>query len=74
MGADDSLLATVVSRTGGNPLYIQEIVKDLVETGQLERRRETWVATSPPEQWDVPREVREVIERRLRRLPPSAQR
>ena len=32
-----ALLAALVSRTGGNPLYIQEVVKDLVETGQLQR-------------------------------------
>jgi DNA-binding CsgD family transcriptional regulator len=72
--ADDSLLTAVVSRTGGNPFYIQEFVEDLVETGQLQRRRNAWVAASPPAQWDVPREVREVIERRLTRLPPLAQR
>ena len=60
--ADDSVLAALVSRTGGNPFYIQEFVEDLVETGQLQRRRNAWVSASPPAQWDVPREVREVID------------
>ena len=72
-GVDDALLAALVSRTGGNPLYIQEVVKDLVETGQLQQRRDSWVAASPLEQWAVPQEVRDVIERRLRRLPQAAQ-
>jgi DNA-binding CsgD family transcriptional regulator/tetratricopeptide (TPR) repeat protein len=71
---DNVLTATLVRQTGGNPFFIQEMVKDLVDTGQIVRERDAWVSASRPTNWDVPRQVREVIERRLRRLPPSAQR
>ena len=71
----DGVLAKVLlDHTGGNPFFIQEIVRDLVDTGRLERRQEHWVAASPAATWDVPREVRDVVDRRLQRLPVSAQR
>jgi hypothetical protein len=71
----DGVLAEVLfDQTGGNPFFIQEIARDLVDTGRLERRQEHWVAASPAATWDVPREVRDVVDRRLQRLPLSAQR
>ena len=71
---DAMLAAALVNQTSGNPFYIQAIVKDFVDAGHLVQRMDRWVAVSAPETWDVPREVREVIERRLARLPKPAQR
>ena len=66
---DDDLAETLLSQTGGNPFFILEVVRDLVETGLIDRRHDRWVAVSATASWDVPREVRDVIDRRLRRLP-----
>ena len=50
--------------TGGNPLFVVETLKHLVETGALEKG---WPARLPP-----PGKVRPLIQRRLERLSPSA--
>ena len=43
----DGVLANVqFDHTGGNPFFIQEIARDLVDTGRLGRRQEHWVAAS----------------------------
>ena len=71
---DDALAETLLRHTSGNPFFIQEMVTDLVETGRIVRRQDQWVAVSRAAAWNIPRGVREVIDRRLRRLPESAQR
>jgi hypothetical protein len=57
---DDDTLAALAERTGGNPFYLRESARLLASEGAL-------VAVS-----DVPEGVRDVLRRRLARLPPSA--
>jgi DNA-binding SARP family transcriptional activator len=60
------------SETGGNPFFVQEIVRSLVESDRL--LVTDGVASSPEDlvQRAVPEGVREVIGRRLTRLSPAA--
>jgi predicted ATPase len=71
---DDALAQGLQSQTSGNPFFIRELVTDLIETRRVVCRQGRWIAVSPVSTWDVPREVRDVIDRRLRRLPAPAQR
>ena len=61
------LVATLHQRTEGNPLFVQEYVRLLEAEGRISpdagRRR-----------WPIPEGVREVIGRRLDRLPPPCRR
>ena len=57
---DAATLAALAERTGGNPFYVWESVRLLASEGAL-------VATS-----EVPEGVRDVLRRRLARLPPAA--
>ena len=57
---DQATLAALAERTGGNPFYLRESVRLLASEGVL-------VALS-----DVPQGVRDVLRRRLARLPPAA--
>jgi hypothetical protein len=57
---DDETLAALSERTGGNPFYLRESARLLASEGAL-------VAVS-----DVPEGVRDVLRRRLARLPPPA--
>jgi predicted ATPase len=57
---DPATLAALAERTGGNPFYVWESVRLLASEGAL-------VATS-----EVPEGVRDVLRRRLARLPPAA--
>ncbi|MEU4553740.1 BTAD domain-containing putative transcriptional regulator [Micromonospora violae] len=57
---DPETVAALTERTGGNPFYVRESARLLAAEGTL-------VATS-----EVPEGVRDVLRRRLSRLPPSA--
>ncbi|HSF01853.1 MAG TPA: AAA family ATPase, partial [Solirubrobacterales bacterium] len=64
-------LTTVVYReTEGNPFFVEEVVKSLVEQGQIYRDGERW--TSPEiQQLSIPQSIKEAIGRRLSRLSPA---
>jgi hypothetical protein len=57
---DAATVTALAERTGGNPFYVRESVRLLASEGAL-------VATS-----EVPEGVRDVLRRRLARLPPAA--
>jgi DNA-binding SARP family transcriptional activator len=57
---DERIIEALVARTGGNPFYLKESARLLASEGAL-------VAVS-----DVPAGVRDVLRRRLSRLPPPA--
>ena len=45
---DDALGAELVERAEGNPLYLEELLRSLVEAGGLETRHRTWTTTLKP--------------------------
>ena len=47
-GLDDAARAELVVRAEGNPLYLEELLRSLIEEGGLERRRRTWALTVTP--------------------------
>jgi len=53
----------------GNPLYIQEILKMLLEEKLLERRDGRWRAEIKLEEYRVPRTIQALLAARLERLP-----
>lgn len=54
--------------TEGNPFFISEILRHLVDTGALRREGDQWVGTPDAVIENLPEGVREVIGRRLSRL------
>lgn len=52
--------------SGGNPLFLLEMVRHLVERGQLSS------GNALPDRFPVPEKVQRIIERRLARLSPGA--
>jgi DNA-binding SARP family transcriptional activator len=67
--AGSELVARVLTETEGNPFFIEEVLRDLVEDGALIRRDGRWRADGP---LSVPESVREVIGRRVERLSDTA--
>jgi hypothetical protein len=59
----------VHGETAGNPFYVREVLRHLAEQGDIVRRDGRWVAGQPLAELDVPDSVRDVVERRLTRLP-----
>jgi predicted ATPase len=72
---DDQAFAVALRDAAeGNPFFIEEILRHLVETGALIRRDGRWDVAV--ESWDdlgVPEGVRDVIGRRLSRLSPTGE-
>ena len=67
-------LAHVIQReTEGNPFFIEEVVRHLVESGSIVRREGRWVSDATSvDDIGIPEGVREVIGRRLSRLSDNA--
>jgi DNA-binding SARP family transcriptional activator/tetratricopeptide (TPR) repeat protein len=67
---DGWALARIVhGETAGNPFYVREMLLLLAEKGDIIRRDGRWVPGLPLAKLDVPDSVRDVVERRLTRLP-----
>jgi class 3 adenylate cyclase/tetratricopeptide (TPR) repeat protein len=61
-------------RTAGNPFFIEEIVRALVEAGNLEGERGAYRLARPVEDTGVPASVQTVLAARIDRLEPVAKR
>jgi class 3 adenylate cyclase len=68
--ADDFAMA-LYRETEGNPFFIEEVVKSLIEQGQIYREGERWQRKETHE-LAIPQSVKEAIGRRLTRLSDPA--
>ena len=59
---------TISRETAGNPFFILEILRDLLDEGLAYREGERWVGRVEASEIRIPESVREVIGRRLSRL------
>jgi class 3 adenylate cyclase/tetratricopeptide (TPR) repeat protein len=62
----------VTRKAGGNPFFIEEVVKALVETGAVRQSNGTYTLERPPEQVRVPATIQEIILSRIDRLERPA--
>jgi len=70
--ADEALTGAIYRETEGNPFFIEEVCKALVEEGQLALTDGLWRATHTDE-IVIPQSVRVTIQARLGKLPEAAQ-
>ncbi len=74
-GADPSLDGIdepIHERTRGNPFFIEEIVRELAESGYLEGERGVYRLARPIEEAGVPVTVQAILASRIDRLDPDA--
>ena len=62
----------IAQRAGGNPLFVSEALRDLVERGALRRANGDWELAVEPGELEVPALVQGVLQARLDRLDPTA--
>ena len=65
---DVAVARVIHAQTQGNPFFVREILRHLVETEAVRRQDGRWVALVPAEELGIPEGVREVVGRRLTRL------
>ncbi|HET7589109.1 MAG TPA: adenylate/guanylate cyclase domain-containing protein [Solirubrobacterales bacterium] len=70
----DGLDEPIHERTGGNPFFIEEIVRELAESGYLEGERGAYRLVEPIEGAGVPVTVQAVLAARIDRLGADAKR
>jgi class 3 adenylate cyclase/tetratricopeptide (TPR) repeat protein len=64
----------LIDRTEGNPLFLEECVRSLVETHVLVGRRGSYRATTALADLEIPATVQTVLAARIDRLPPREKR
>ncbi|HET7053362.1 MAG TPA: adenylate/guanylate cyclase domain-containing protein [Solirubrobacterales bacterium] len=70
----DGLAELIHERTAGNPFFIEEIVRELAESGNLKGERGAYRLAKPVEDTGVPASVQTVLAARIDRLRPEAKR
>ena len=61
----------LVERGGGNPLFLEEMVRALAETGRLAGQAGEYRLTGASDAIEMPATIREVLAARIDRLPPD---
>jgi class 3 adenylate cyclase/tetratricopeptide (TPR) repeat protein len=72
--ADPGLVQAIRDETGGNPFFIREVLALLIEEQKLQRAGGQWRLAVEPGALNIPESAREVIGRRLSRLPDDTNR
>jgi len=67
----ESLKGTLIGRTGGNPLFLEESVRMLVETRVLLGERGAYRLAKAVEAIQIPATVQTILVARIDRLPPE---
>ena len=68
----DGLDEPIHERTQGNPFFIEEIVRELAESGHLEGERGAYRLQAPIEDAGIPVTVQAILAARIDRLDPSS--
>ncbi len=64
----------ILERAGGNPLFIEEIVRGLIEVGALQRDGPRWRIMKKEAAADIPVNIHAMLLARMDRLPPEVRR
>jgi class 3 adenylate cyclase/tetratricopeptide (TPR) repeat protein/ribosomal protein L40E len=65
---DSNLEQRIVARTGGNPFFAEEIVRELLERGDIVKTDDRYVCSRPVDQLQIPDTIQGVLSARMDRL------
>jgi len=68
-----ALAMAVQAETGGNPFFVGEVLRHLVESGAIVQTDGRWSAGATTEERLLPEGIREVVGRRISALPEATQ-
>lgn len=74
VGSDESLrgLSSLIwEKTGGNPLFVEEVVQTMLDEGALAGDQDSYRLTRPVGQIEIPATVQAVLAARIDRLPAA---
>src|SRR5215813_2050074 len=70
----ESLRRTLIGRTEGNPFFLEESVRTLVETQVLIGERGAYQIAKAPQAWQIPATAQAILAARIDRLPAEEKR
>ena len=62
----------IVEKADGNPFFIEELIRSLIETKQIVRENSHWIAVSEDAKISMPNTLRGVLSARIDRLPETS--
>jgi class 3 adenylate cyclase/tetratricopeptide (TPR) repeat protein len=65
---DPTLEKKIVEKTGGNPFFVEEIVRDLLDRGDLVKSGDQYMGNRPIDQLEIPNTIQGVLAARMDRL------
>jgi predicted ATPase len=66
--------ASILARAEGNPFFVEEVVRMLIERGVIVRRVDRWVATAEVASVEIPETLHGLLLARIDQLPDEAKR
>lgn len=70
----DEARQTILAKAEGNPFFVEEVIRMLIDHGGLERHGDRWVATRDLKDIQIPDTLQGVIMARIDRLPEEVKR
>lgn len=70
LSIDDKAIQKIYDQTGGNPLYVEEVAKEILDSGQISENRTDFYI---PREISLPESVQEVVKQRVSRLSSETQ-
>ncbi len=70
----DATLQSILSKSEGNPFFLEELLRSLIDAGLVQLDGDRAVATQAIAQLEIPDTLQSVIAARIDRLPPEAKR
>jgi len=71
---DPELEKVIVAKTGGNPFFVEEMVRELMERKDLIREGDRYISRQPIDRLDIPGTVQGVLAARMDRLSEDLKR
>jgi class 3 adenylate cyclase/tetratricopeptide (TPR) repeat protein len=71
---DPELEQRIVEKTGGNPFFVEEIVRELLDRGDIGRAGDRYICKKPIDQCEIPSTVQGVLAARMDRLSEDLKR
>jgi predicted ATPase len=69
-----SLRQLIQAKAEGNPFYVEEVIRMLIDRGTLQRQGDSWIITRDLKEIEIPDTLQGVIMARIDRLPEDAKR
>jgi class 3 adenylate cyclase len=70
----NSVRESILARAEGNPFFVEEVIRMLIERGVIERHGDQWVATAEVASVEIPETLHGLLLARIDQLPDAAKR